>query len=209
MRSGDSGGFWSNCSGWAGLDSATLFTPEESRVYGLPLGAHPDVCWLAGADAARVALSNRIKIELRNDGFDVAQAPDGRWYSADEQDRNEVTAGEYLTESLAWRDLAESRRHVLEDADLDQNGVFTASASSQYLAQQYRHHSPDSTTVLLTVEHAGAEYELRVCGIGVAAYFEWTDELGDPVGGVFNEVDFDHVGEATLAPTERDGTALL
>ena len=203
--SGDGAGFWSNGGGWTVLAGATLFTPEQSRIFGLPLGAHPDACWLLGGEAGRVALISQIKTELRNDGFDVAQAPDGRWYSADEQDREEVMAGEYHTENLAWRDLARARRHVLEDANLEHDGVFTGLASSTSLAQQYRHNSADSATVLLTVEHAGADYELRVCGCGDAAYFEWVDELGDPVGGVFNEVDFDRVGDATLAPTERDG----
>lgn len=204
--SGDGAGFWSNSAGWTALEDATLFTPQQSLDFGLPLGAHPDVCWLPGAEAGRVALVDQIKAELRNDGFDVAQAPDGRWYSADEQDRDEVMAGEYHTESLAWRDLAESRRHVLEDADLAHDGVFTAVASSAHLAQQYRHGSADSVTILHTAAHEGAEYQLRVCGAGNAAYFEWTDELGDPVGVVFEEVDFDHI-EATLAPAAREGTA--
>jgi len=204
--SGDGAGFWSNGSGWTVLEEATLFTPEQSRAFGLPMGAHPDVRWLPGADAARVVLVDQVKAELRNDGFDVAQAPDGRWYSADEQDREEVTAGEYHTESLAWRDLAESRRHVLEEANLAQDGIFTALALSASLAQQYRHGSADSVTILHTAVHEGAEHQLRVCGAGNAAYFELADELGDPVGAMFEEVDFDHV-EATLAPAAREGTA--
>lgn len=201
-QSGDGAGFWSNSEGWTGLESATLFTPEESRTFGLPMGASRDAAWLAGADAARTVLEALIKQALVNDGFDVAQAPDGRWYWADEQDRDDVAAGEFATANLAWRDLAAARSHVLEEADLDAAGAFIATASSHELALQHQHHGADSATTVHTVTRDDGEYELRVCGAGEAAYFEWIDQIGDPVGSVFQEVDFADV-EANLAPADR------
>jgi hypothetical protein len=158
---------------------------------------------LAGTDAVRASLAAQIKKVLIDDGFDVAQAPDGRWYSADEQDRDEVDRGEYHTANQAWRDVAESRLHVLEEAGLDHAGAFPALVSSTELARQKKHTAGDAATVLYTAARADGEYELRVCGFGVGAYFEWVDQLGDPVGDVFTVVDFDQV-EATLAPAERD-----
>lgn len=56
-----------------------------------------------------------VKSVIRQDGYDVEQAPDGRWYWADEQDREIVEAGEFDTESAAWRDLAMARSHILEE----------------------------------------------------------------------------------------------
>ena len=206
MRSG--AGFWSNSEGWTALASATLFTPEESRTLGLPLTLAdlPDANWMPGSDAERASLAARIKTVLTEDGFAVALAPDGRWYSADEQDREDVTAGEYHTENLAWRDLAESRRHVLEDAGLDAAGAFPAVTSSMQMALQHKHAQRDAATVLHTATRDGEELELRVCGCGTGAYFEWIDHLGDPVGDVFTEMDFDKV-EETLAPVDRDSAA--
>jgi hypothetical protein len=201
IRSG--AGFWSNHQGWTELESATLFTQEEMQRMSLPFRASPDVTWMAGADAPRASLAAQIKKILVEDGFDVAQAPDGRWYFADEQDREDVTAGEHHTENLAWRDLAESRRHVLEEAGLALDGVFSTVASSVRLALQYKHGSADANTVLHTAERDGSDYELRLCGRGPAAYFEWVDQLGDPVGDVFTVVDFAQV-EATLALVDRD-----
>lgn len=206
MRSG--AGFWSNSEGWTALASATLFTPEETRILGLPLALAdlPDANWMAGSDAERASLAAKIKTVLIEDGFAVALAPDGRWYSADEQDREEVTAGEYHTENLAWRDLAESRRHVLEDAGLDPAGVFPAATSSMQMALQNKHVGRDAATVLHTATRDGEELELRVCGCGTGAYFEWVDPVGDPVGDVFTAVDFDQV-ESTLPPADRNGAA--
>lgn len=204
MRSG--AGFWSNGQGWTNVENATLFTHEESQRFGLPLAALPGVTWLAGADAARASLAAQIKQALIEDGFDVALAPDGRWYSADEQDREEVRHGEYHTANQAWRDLAESRLHVLEEAGLDHAGAFPALASSTELAQQYKHATRDAATVLHQAARADGEYELRVSGLGAEAYFEWVDQIGDPVGDVFTMIDFDQV-EATLSPTDREGTA--
>ncbi len=201
--SGDGAGFWSNGSGWTVLEAATKFTAEQSRIFGLPLGAHPDVCWLVSTDAERIALAHQIKTELRNDGYDVARAPDGRFYWGDEQDREDVTCGEYLVENQAWRDLARARSHVLEDAGLEYKGVFTSAVSSGQMALQCDHLSRDANTTLHTAVLDEGVYQLRVCGRGADAYFEWVDQLGDPVGDVLSEIDFDQV-EATLAPDDRD-----
>lgn len=157
---------------------------------------------MPGSDAERRVLEALIKKELVNDGYDVAQTPDGGWYWADEQDRGEIAAGEHHTEGLAWRDLAEARRHVLEDAGLEPEGVFSTFASSQRLALQYKHSSPEATTVLHTLTLEGGDYELRVCSTGALAYFEWIDEIGDPVGDAFGAIDFANVA-ATLAPADR------
>jgi len=204
MRSG--AGFWSNGQGWTDVESATLFTHEESQRFDLPLAALPDVTWLAGADAVRASLAAQIKKILIDDGFDVALAPDGRWYSADEQDRDDVESGGYPTANQAWRDLAESRLYVLEDAGLSHAGAFPALAMSAEMARQNKHASRDASTLLHTVARGDSEYELRVCGLGAAAYFEWVDQLGEPVGDVFTMVDFDQV-EATLVPAEHERAA--
>lgn len=199
-------GFWSNTQGWTTLDGATLFTHEESQIYHLPIRAQSDVTWMKGIDAECASRAAQIKKTLIEDGFDVAQAPDGRWYFADEQDRDEITAGEHHTEAMAWRDLAETRRHVLEDAGLESDGAFSTFASSARLALQYKHGSTDAVTILHTAVRDDGEYELRVCGNGARAYFEWVDQLGDPVGDVLTAVDFADI-EATLSPGERYTTA--
>jgi hypothetical protein len=199
-------GFWSNDQGWTTLGGATLFTHQESQSYRLPFRAQGDVAWMHGTDAARASLAAQIKKTLIEDGFDVAQAPDGRWYFADEQDRDEVTAGEHHTEAMAWRDLAETRRHVLAEAGLEPAGAFSTFASSARLAQQYNHGSTDAVTVVHMAARDHGEYELRVRGTGARAYFEWVDHIGDPVGDVFTTVDFAAI-EATLSPGERDTAA--
>ncbi|RLM48983.1 hypothetical protein DVK02_18320, partial [Halobellus sp. Atlit-31R] len=65
----------------------------------------------------------------------------------------------------------------------------------------------DAATVLHTAVRDDSEYQLRVCGAGARAYFEWVDQLGDPVGDVFTAVDFAQV-EATLAPNEGVGNTM-
>ncbi|MBY0240094.1 MAG: hypothetical protein K2X55_12345 [Burkholderiaceae bacterium] len=197
MRSG--AGFWSNNEGWTVLTNATLFTPEECRTLGRPLTLTdlPDANWMDFSDAERAGLAAKIKAVLIEDGFAVALAPDRRWYWADEQDRDEVSIGEYHAENMAWRDLAESRRHVLEDAGPDHDGVFSAVTSSMQMARQNKHVWRDAFTVLHTASREGEEHDLRVCGCGFGAYFEWVDQRGTPVGDAFTAVDFDQV-EATL-----------
>ena len=91
---------------------------------------------------------------------------------------------------------------MLEDADLDTAGAFLTTASSHELALQHQHHGADSATTIHTAPRDDGEYELRVCGVGEAAYFEWINQIGDPVGDVFQEIDFADV-EANLAPVER------
>lgn len=199
-------GFWSNDQGWTTLEGATLFTHEESQIYCLPFRTQSDVTWMHGGDAARASLAAQIKKALIEDGFDVAQAPDGRWYFADEQERDEIAAGEHHTEAMAWRDLAETRRHVLEDAGLEPNGAFSTFASSVRLALQYKHGSADAVTVLHTAVRDDGEYELRLCGAGAHAYFEWVDLLGDPVGDVFRAVDFAQA-ETMLASVQGSAPA--
>ena len=74
--------------------------------------------------APTISLVERIKAAIREDGFDVAQAQDGLWYSADEQDRAAGVNGEYRTEEGAWAELVLARAHILEEAGLNGTGVF-------------------------------------------------------------------------------------
>lgn len=76
---------------------------------------------VASEDA--IAALKRLQDAIREDGFDVAQAPDGLWYWADEQDREEVKLGDHFTELHAWRDLATARMHVAEEAGIDPTAV--------------------------------------------------------------------------------------
>lgn len=48
------------------------------------------------------------------------------------------------------------------------------------LAEMLQHANADASSVLAT----HGDMELRVCGSGPEAYFEWVSRLGDPVGQV-------------------------
>ena len=56
------------------------------------------------------------------------------------------------------------------------------------LAAQHGHQSIDSCTTLATIVVDGAEFELRICGKGEGAFFEWINEGGDPVGDVIDSL---------------------
>ncbi len=47
----------------------------------------------------------------------------------------------------------------------------------------------NAASTLATITHDGTGYDLRVCGFGKDAFFEWINEGGDPVGYVFFEFD--------------------
>lgn len=72
-----------------------------------------------------------------------------------------------------------------------------AKITAQALAESYGHGNIDSCTTIKTIANpdadtAGGEVEmmdLRVCGAGKDAFFEWITEYGDPIGGVLDEVD--------------------
>lgn len=51
------------------------------------------------------------------------------------------------------------------------------------------HVSEQSWTTVTTTEVDDVAYDLRVCGIGPEAFFEWIDEDGDPVTEVFDEIE--------------------
>lgn len=121
-RSHDFAGFWSNTHGWTTLATATTFTDAQAAGVALPFVQ--DAAWYTIEQAGKL-LVEKIKQTLREDGFDVAQASDGLWYWADEQDRAAGTAGEFPTEAEAWQDLALARDFVLEEAGLDATGVFS------------------------------------------------------------------------------------
>ena len=46
----------------------------------------------------------------------------------------------------------------------------------------------DSCTTLATLNVDGTDFDLRVCGTGSEAYFEWINDGGDPIGDVFDEL---------------------
>ncbi len=47
----------------------------------------------------------------------------------------------------------------------------------------------DSCTTLATLNVDGTDFDLRVCGTGSEAYFEWINDGGDPVGDIFDEME--------------------
>lgn len=61
--------------------------------------------------------------------------------------------------------------------------------SAQAIAAEHGHANMDSATVLATVTVNSIEYDLRVCGVGKEAFFEWINDGGDPVGDVFDEIE--------------------
>lgn len=61
--------------------------------------------------------------------------------------------------------------------------------TAQECAEQYGNSNDDSNFTLDTLRYRNEEYELRVCGAGQSAYFEWIDQGGDPVGDVFEVKD--------------------
>ena len=69
---------------------------------------------------------------------------------------------------------------VMDDAPIRQTAAECA-------AEHHGH--PDKATTLATITHGGRTYELRICGSGPDAYFEWVNEAGDPVGDAFFEFD--------------------
>ena len=69
---------------------------------------------------------------------------------------------------------------VLEDEPVRQTAAECASALNGHA---------DAAHSLATLAHDGQDYELRICGIGKDAYFEWINEGGDPVGDAFFEFD--------------------
>lgn len=117
------------------------------------------------ADVAIAAL-NRLQTAIREDGFDVAKAPDGLWYWADEQDREIVKHGEHFTELHAWRDLALAREHVAQEAGLDPSAVlapyfhfiYSPSEAEKNNGQGFWHRRAGWTTceqaTLYTIEQA-------------------------------------------------------
>lgn len=57
------------------------------------------------------------------------------------------------------------------------------------LAVSLCHRSKDTNTTLLCHEINDEVYEMRLCGSGAEAFFEWIDESSDPVGDSFAEID--------------------
>ena len=69
---------------------------------------------------------------------------------------------------------------VLEDEPVRQTAAECASAHNGHA---------DAAHSLATLNLDGQSYELRICGVGQDAFFEWINEGGDPVGDPFFEFD--------------------
>lgn len=61
--------------------------------------------------------------------------------------------------------------------------------SAKQFAADKGHGNMDSSTTLLTARHDGESFELRICGAGKDAYFEWINELGTPIGNILDEIE--------------------
>ncbi len=61
--------------------------------------------------------------------------------------------------------------------------------SAKQFAADKGHGNMDSATTLLTARHDGESFELRICGAGKDAYFEWINELGTPIGNILDEIE--------------------
>jgi hypothetical protein len=71
--------------------------------------------------------------------------------------------------------------------------------TAKEIAEFYGHTNIDSNTTLLTkindadvVDGESEEMDLRICGVGDEAFFEWITEYGDPIGDVFYMTDISH-----------------
>ena len=59
--------------------------------------------------------------------------------------------------------------------------------TARQVATHYGHTNIDSNTTLKSDGH-DEMMDLRVCGTGIDAFFEWITEYGDPIGDVFDEL---------------------
>ena len=70
---------------------------------------------------------------------------------------------------------------VLEDEPVRQTAAECAST--------HNGHADAAAHSLATLTLDNQAYELRICGVGKDAYFEWINEGGDPLGDPFFEFD--------------------
>lgn len=76
--------------------------------------------------------------------------------------------------------------------------------TAQEVAAHFGHTNSDSNTTLKTEVNPDASdghdemMDLRICGTGKDAFFEWITEYGDPIGNVLHELELD------LAPTNKN-----
>ena len=66
--------------------------------------------------------------------------------------------------------------------------------SANELSARFCHTNKDSNTTIKSVPNEDPLYEntmmdLKVCGHGEDAYFEWVNASGDPIGDIFYEVE--------------------
>lgn len=87
-----------------------------------------------------------------------------------------------------------------------------ANITAQELAASYGHSNGDARTTIKTVENPDADtdsgdaemMDLRVCGTGPEAFFEWITEYGDPIGDMFDEIDEDELSEGESDDGQTD-----
>lgn len=60
----------------------------------------------------------------------------------------------------------------------------------------------DGVTTIETLSYNGTEYDLRLCGEGSEAYFEWINEGGDPIGDIQEEIRSNEVTRFVLEGLE-------
>lgn len=65
----------------------------------------------------------------------------------------------------------------------------TLSISARAMASICNHTNEDSATELSETSRDDEIITLRVCGTGESAFYEFINEIGDPVGEVFDEID--------------------
>ena len=71
--------------------------------------------------------------------------------------------------------------------------------TARQVATHYGHTNIDSNTTLKSMVNPDASdghdeiMDLRVCGTGIDAFFEWITEYGDPIGDVFDELNDEEI----------------
>lgn len=111
------------------------------------------------------------------------------FYKPNPIDSMYATGSRYLLDSDSpWFPFKESSLR------LDRGDGDSQIKTAQELAARYGHTNDDSSTVLRSVIYEddclnSDTKELRVCGAGPGAYFEWKNEYGDRMGAIFDSLE--------------------
>lgn len=149
--------------------------------------------WERGRQAKIIAQENetiRIKESTVNSMFDRVQESDG----LTESRYLGHLDGELATGPVTIKTMGIAPRE-------------TKKITARELAEKYGHGNIDSNTTLKSTVNPDAEtqerevemMDLRVCGVGSEAFFEWITEDGDPIGDIFDEID---EADLVLTPSE-------